>query len=424
MNGKTLTILVGLFASGVGFVGGRFTAATTAEQVEPLHQSALRDRNSLVEAAPLAEIGQPQRSRDDMAVNPSTAKTQREKVSTTGESRDEGKFSAALLAHFDTEYRRAWSLTRVSPPADVVVAAGQQEFETRVLALPAILGESGAAQANDTDSAAAAILSGDGIVLVDLFANADTTVDESKLDKEFFERAFIAQSNADVVDAALFAGANPPSLTDGMTVEFTDGIHQFDWRKLMRKDGSFPEDVTIVGAGINSTLVTFDEMHPRNEVKRLRIRDLTYDCGNNYMFDARVGVVTIDLHSVRIVRFDMGAGGSLIFGANKGILIRARGCEFLGGDGRSPGSGSLFRGAAAIASFTGCRFAQLNLSMANPRHTSATFSDCIFERFTEDPTQSESAVFVRSTVLPLITYQQYRDRTLRSLTEWFPAWEH
>jgi hypothetical protein len=105
----------------------------------------------------------------------------------------------------------------------------------------------------------------------------------------------------------------------------------------------FPKDLVIEGRGMDVTLVTIDEISTRDEIHSLTFRDCTVDCGNDYLTDLRRdSPATIRMIRCRVVRFDMGAGGSVMLAARSAAFY-ASNCRFEAGFGRSPGSGNLFR---------------------------------------------------------------------------------
>jgi hypothetical protein len=80
---------------------------------------------------------------------------------------------------------------------------------------------------------------------------------------------------------------------------------------------------------------------------------------------------------VRIIGFDMGAGGSVAFGV-EGMLLEAKQCQFLGGYGRSPGSGNLLRGGPIVCRFTDCTFKQLR-SLELDEMKAGLFTRCVID---------------------------------------------
>ncbi len=330
-------------------------------------------------------------------------------------------FSQALLAHFDKEYQRAWSTEREQAPLASQVDASEQAFRDKVIALPGLLGKNAAIALNESEATADAILHGDGLLILSACAQRDFVLSSSDFTPGLFQRALAPRVSNATLKGEELSSASKGQFEDGVTLEFGAGLHSLKDAWIRREDGEFPEDLHIVGAGINTTLLKIDEFAARGAVQRLHVRDITLDAGNDYLFDLRGGGLTIDMENVRVVRFDMGAGSSLVFGVRNGVLIRARNCEFLDGYGRHPGSGNLFRGSALVASFTGCLFRTVELRLSRGNESSVLFNGCTFENYRNDPTLSTWATFddcvVRS---PRSSHNS--DNEPRSLTEFFPGW--
>jgi len=332
---------------------------------------------------------------------------------------DEPLFSATLLQHFDREFRAAWAHERSVQLDEQDVAGGLKQFKEEVLALPGKLGAKGAIAANKRDSLAEAVHSGDGVAVIEACARDRVSLSREEVDEAFFDRVFQPHAGGIVVDDD---PASASKLSPGMTLRFGPGVHQLSGLRSAEGE-AFPPDVKLIGAGINSTLLRLKgDISARSEIERLVLQDLTLDCNNDYMFDLRRKPLTIDMRSVRLVRFDMGAGGSLAFGTNRGAVIRARDCEILGGFGRSPGSGNLLRGDAFVATFERCRFELVDLNSSSPSPGRITFTDCIFDKFLKDPSEARGATFVNATVLPLISWEEFHLHEPRSLSELSPGW--
>jgi hypothetical protein len=138
----------------------------------------------------------------------------------------------------------------------------------------------------------------------------------------------------------------PERVDDGDLLQFLPGAHSFSVRRWRNKP--LPQDLTFEGYGMDQTLVTFDEFDdPSGAIVNLTFRDMTVDCGNNYLFDVRTKDGTVRFERCRVVRFDMGAGGSLLFGV-KGLAIWMSGCRIEVGYGRSPPYGNVFRSSDPI----------------------------------------------------------------------------
>ena len=150
---------------------------------------------------------------------------------------------------------------------------------------------------------------------------------------------------------------------------------------------------------MDDTLVKIDEISTRDEIHSLTFRDCTVDCGDDYLTDLRSkNPVTIRMIRCRVIRFDMGAGGSVMLAARSAAFY-ASDCRFEAGFGRSPGSGNLFRvrsgllvriedsvfvgpfssvydtNRAATYVFERCRFEQQKIPLENPP-TGVRFLDC------------------------------------------------
>jgi hypothetical protein len=132
------------------------------------------------------------------------------------------------------------------------------------------------------------------------------------------------------------------AVKDGSTLSYGAGQYKLN----VDHYGSgkpFPKDVLIQGAGMDVTLLRLNELCTSNEIHSLTFKDLTIDCNNDYFSDLRSdNPVTIRMVNCRVVRFDMGAGGSVMLAAET-AAFHAEGCKFEAGYGRSPGSGNLFR---------------------------------------------------------------------------------
>ncbi|MHC4342341.1 MAG: hypothetical protein ACYSX0_19275 [Planctomycetota bacterium] len=133
------------------------------------------------------------------------------------------------------------------------------------------------------------------------------------------------------------------TIPDGTTIVFPPG--QFTWGigRLGRGKAPFPADLLVLGSGMDDTIVRLNEIQSRHQIRSLTFRDMTIDCGDDYLTDLRSENPTvIRLDRCRVVAFDMGAGGSVMLDAHTAAFY-ATDCRFEAGFGRSPGSGNLFR---------------------------------------------------------------------------------
>lgn len=170
---------------------------------------------------------------------------------------------------------------------------------------------------------------------------------------------------------------------------------------------------------MDQTLLQLGELDSRGVVKRLRFQDLTIDMGNDYFFDLRgKHSLSIDMTRARLVRFDMGAGGSLAFSVGGGAIIRATDCEFLGGYGRNPGSGNLYRGNPGWMRFSRCRFSLLDLNLRSSG--ALRFDDCDFANMRQDPRLQHPKLFRGGSYTPPAKPRDYRRPKPISLSTIFP----
>ena len=251
-----------------------------------------------------------------------------------------------------------------------------------------------------------------------------------------------------VGDSAKFSGlfarqVQGPSLTDaswrpkepfedGTTIVLGEGAHTWDAAGYQHRKG-FPKDLLLRGAGMDKTLLRINELKSREEIHSLTFEDMTIDCSNHYFTDLRSdSPVTIRMKGVRVVGFDMAAGGSVMLAANSAAFL-AEDCRFEAGYGRvGAGSGTLFRvqkgllvrmdrclvrgafrsvydaGAAATYRFEGCAFTE-----CAPRQRGAlekppegvAFVDCTFDYAATDDAD------------------RWDKNSPRSLSDFNPAWK-
>lgn len=170
-------------------------------------------------------------------------------------------------------------------------------------------------------------------------------------DSKRFGKLFSRQTSGPMIVGTTWNGRDP--LADGTTLSFPAGAHFFHSRALDHVD-RFPKDLLLQGAGMDATLVRLDEIGPRVEIHSLTFRDLTIDCGDNYFTHLRRDEpVTIRLERCRVVRFDMGAGGSCMLAARIAAFL-ATDCRFEAGYGGAPGSGNLFQTGCGLVRLEHC----------------------------------------------------------------------
>ncbi len=75
-------------------------------------------------------------------------------------------FSATLLDHFDSQFRKAWQENRASEPPSKHVRAAEAAFREAVLEMPSILGEQHASDLSKLEEWTMAMSDGDGLGLL------------------------------------------------------------------------------------------------------------------------------------------------------------------------------------------------------------------------------------------------------------------
>ena len=242
----------------------------------------------------------------------------------------------------------------------------------------------------------------------------ETSATESAKDPRRFEELFEPKTTGPVIDGT--AWKPDEALADGTVLRFPPGAHV--WRvSSLQHWPRFPRDLSVEGAGMDETLVRLDEIRTRDEIRNLTFRDMTIDCGNRSLTDLWDKPASIRLERCRVIRFDNGAGGSVMLDGMSAAFY-ATDSRIEGGFGRAPGFGNLFRvrsglvvrmerctirgplrsiydadGEAAYV-FLSCSFEELDASLRplveRPAHGVA-FEGCRFS-FVEPGTARERAV--------------------------------
>lgn len=233
----------------------------------------------------------------------------------------------------------------------------------------------------DAELAADAARGGTIAVLRNLASSGGTMLDTAG-SSEAMAKHFQRSSTGPEIAAADLKSDTP--LTNGTTVRFGPGFHRMAVSRIGTGATAFPEDLVVVGDGMDRTIVRFDEFSARSVVRNMTFRDMTIDCGDDYLFDLRNEPATIRMERCRIIRFDMGAGGSVMLAAPSAAFF-ASDCRFEAGFGRSPGSGNLFRATELIARLERCAIVGPFSSVfeRGPANTTV-FAQCEFRRMPAD----------------------------------------
>ncbi|MFT4541306.1 MAG: hypothetical protein ACI841_003953 [Planctomycetota bacterium] len=301
-----------------------------------------------------------------------------------------GPFNHTLVSHFHLEFEKGWKSERPEAVSEAIVASGELAFRRQTLALPFQIGRDAASAANDADALESAIESGDGLVLLAAGNESTSSLSDEDHVSQLIKRVFEPRSSSGTIDGANFLTDASTELVAGSTIRFGPGVHAMKESRLRGPDGnSLPSDIRIVGAGMGLTLLRIGDISIHGDVERLSFRDLTLDSENDGLFDMRRGGLTLDLERVRVVRFDAGHGGCYVFSVRGGAVIRALECEFVGGYGRSPGSGYLYRSNTILAEFDNCLFDTLEFGTLSDSRV--TYRGCTFEGMRTNPSDNSAS---------------------------------
>ncbi|MEQ8768661.1 MAG: hypothetical protein RL885_32440 [Planctomycetota bacterium] len=343
-------------------------------------------------------------------------------------ARCEDLFSPALLAYALEHYRDAWN--EMGPPSSEQESAALERFRHLVLELPEKIAGEEIQIRRECDHLRDVVRAGDGVELLktgqfDLLRDRDDH-------RDFIERAVRRSVSGESKSLAggLFSRGRDETgkkieLEDGTDIVFPAGIHDLNEARF-REIREFPDDIRLVGSGMDTTLVRVEGINLAGDTRRLTIEHMTIDCRDNGLFDARTGGVVIALHGVRIVGFDSGHGGSFIVSCSKGSVIQAIGCEFIGGYGVDPGEGALYRlynGAAALGYFRNCDFELLRLGFNSaPEGNNVVFEGCHFRSLLERmDLQTPGAEFLECRFGEEYDPNRPKDSYRKDLRELFPG---
>jgi hypothetical protein len=300
---------------------------------------------------------------------------------------DDPRFSPELREFFLAEYRAGWASLRQDEAEAALIGEGFVRFKDEVLALPRRLGED-AAKVRTAEEALAAALSGkDGVgaaraLQQGLWKPKPEDLEGALLDGLVARRAAGPDVDGTTVNADL---RSPPAA--GTTLHFGPGVHRFDPRKLNRRNPyAVADDVALVGAGMDATLLVFETSTDfRDAVRGFSIKNLTLFAECDFI-DQSGSPLTLTLERVRITGFDCGAGGSTALSSSSGALLTAVDCEFAGGYGRNPeGYANALDGDRFVARFDRCRFERCALWHSKPSQSTFLFRGCTFVAAKSDP---------------------------------------
>ncbi len=333
----------------------------------------------------------------------------------------------ALERHARDGIARGWRSKRQDeiPPAQL--EEGFLSFVETVMKLPEAIGAGLAKAQTEGESWEEALAAGDATRLLVLGDEKNISPPWELLeDEKRLEDFFRPRHGEKLIDLSGDPREIAEKLEDGATLEFGAGVFDlgpFVQALRLKRGGDQADlaDLTIRGAGMDNTLLVLSsEFSPPGHLDRLRIRDCTVHCKDHYLFDQRRGAVVLDCERVRIVGFDMGAGGSSMFNAKQG-LASMKHCQILGGYSRAPvGFGNLYdvRSSANGSRFEGCLIREIEIGSHLRGHH--LFVNCRLEDILDRASRFEKNEAIR---LVGTQVSHFERRPVRhDLNDLFPDW--
>jgi hypothetical protein len=242
--------------------------------------------------------------------------------------------------------------------------------------------------------------------------------------REGVDRLF-ARKHEELRVAVARPGEIARSLAPAATLAFGAGAYELG--NFFRTPEAFPADVTLAGAGRDSTLFVLREpLDAGGALERFTLRDATVLLEQGRLFDQGVGPGIVRLAGLRVIGFDRRGGkdGALRF--VEALVLDARACRFEGGFGDLPGAGTLLDvpREALLARIEGCAFERMALRLSrHPRGTTLRFVGCELEVFDDPLADAEHRRGIRLIDCEIQRADRERDREARrDVEELFPGW--
>ncbi len=303
-------------------------------------------------------------------------------------------FSASLLAHHANEFNSGWKSVRAQDAPTSAMEQGEAEFRYTTLHLSRKIGKREAEGLNKEEAAGKALQDGSAVGILLAIEKGVWKPPEGFVNGEEFAGATLARSGGGAIDGEDLMTDKSVAIENGSVISFGPGIHKLDERSFRDAGrGNVPMDVTIIGAGKNSTLLRIGDISSGADIVRLTFRNMTLDANNDGLFDQRSGSLSLHLESARVVRFDARHGGCYIFSASNGCAVTAVDTEFTGGYGRSPGTGYFLRSEPFLGHFKNCTLELVDLRNLKQLDSGQVhFKGCRFVIRGEDPRAWKNAL--------------------------------
>jgi len=162
------------------------------------------------------------------------------------------------------------------------------------------------------------------------------------------------KSTLEPVLVELAAVVHDAKTPDGAVVELPAGFHEFSLFRFMNGK-RFPTDLTIVGAGMDATILRLTANHESTSYVRLTFRNLTLDLDDEHLLATHRGEATrasIRFERCRLLNF----GREAVIKSEQGLTVFATDSRFESGYGRSSEMHSFIYARRVLARFERCHF--------------------------------------------------------------------
>ncbi|HTF90645.1 MAG TPA: hypothetical protein VK843_19660 [Planctomycetota bacterium] len=347
-----------------------------------------------LDARPMEPAANPARSEERAAPIPVPAgaiappeRTAENRAPISSEAEPEGLISAALRRYVEECLRQAWKSVREDEIPAPDLAKGMAKFENNVMVGPEEIGTSLAKRRSKAEAALADEKTGGVFNLLErLNAGEAGPMPELVRDPARFAALFQRVASEHLRSGLEKRAIPDDSIADGETLTWPAGVFRVEG--LLQTKEKFPRDVTVAGAGMNSTmLVLIGPLMTTSDLRNFTIRDCTVNTNNNYLFQLSNKASSIQLERVRFVGFDMGAGSSCLLGTNA-VALSVRNCRIEGGYGKWPEHGTLLdvRTDALVARFEFCSISLLTMHVDHMRPgATALFVGCTLDEILDNP---------------------------------------
>ena len=380
------SILFGILSGALAGLGVGYLIASTRGAPEPGPReveagtvapgAAEADRDRAPEPAEPADLDHPSDDRLQAPVESGPAREPAPELEP--EPEDPGLLSGYLVRYVDEQLALGWKNVRQDEIPEPDVLEGRARVKTMLRDYPAHVGAQLAEEATGrehfdqalTEANAPQLLAliEDGLVSDEQYASVAALADD---------RAALRSLYGTTGGGPTIAGAGLSKwdeLAPNATISYGAGVYA-----LRPNARELPRGLVVQGAGMDATLlVLMNDTWSRTTFDSLELRDVSIFTNHNYLFDQN-DPASLTLRNVRVMGYDMGAGGSVALSFSDGLVLDASGCQFLGGYGGFASGGSILRGGTLIARFERCLMSDTELGYWDSG-SRVLFVDCQLER--------------------------------------------